>query len=230
MRQAQIIVSTVDRPAVAEVAGLRRHSVAAVADIAGKRHVLPPGLVVITPGLPVCGPVITCRGVDVLVRRAAIDLAQPGDVLVVAAAGRTDRACFGAATAEHMRAKGIAGIVVDGAVRDVAELRRLGFPTYARAVTAHNYDYPVDLARGAVNVPVDVDGHRVTPGDLIVADDDGVLIVPHAEILGLAARVAQAAATEDTKWVRRLGDDFDAVERLRTEGYRLCDSLPEGPA
>jgi 4-hydroxy-4-methyl-2-oxoglutarate aldolase len=117
-----------------------------------------------------------------------------------------------------MRAKGIAGIVVDGAVRDVTELRRLGFPTYARAVTARNYDYPVDLAHGAVNVPVDLDGHHVTPGDLIAADDDGVLIIPRVELPGLAARVARAATVEDTKWVGRLGDDFDAVERLRTPG------------
>lgn len=230
MRQSQVIVTDVDRPDMADIAGLRRHSVAAIADVAGKHHVLPPGLVAITPGLPVCGPAVTCRGVDVLVRRAAIDLARPGDVLVVAAGGRTDRACFGAATAEHMRARGIAGIVVDGAVRDVAELRRLGFPTYARAITARNYDYPVDLEHGAVNLPVDIDGRPVAPGDLIAADDDGVLILPRSRVAGLAAQVAQAATAEDTKWVGRLGEEFGAVARLRTEGYHVCDSMPDASA
>jgi 4-hydroxy-4-methyl-2-oxoglutarate aldolase len=171
--------------------------------------------------------VVTCRGPDVLVRRAAIDLARPGDVLVVAAAGCTDRACFGAATAEHMRAHGIAGIIVDGAVRDVAELRRLGFPTYAKAVTARNHTYPVNLAEGAVNLPVDLDGRRVAPGDVIAADDDGVLIIPRGQVPGLAARVARAALAEDTKWVGRLGTEFGAVELLRAEGYEVRDELPE---
>lgn len=227
MRQAQIIVTDIDRPDVADIAGLRRHAVAAIADVAGKHHVLPPGLVAVTPSVLVCGPVVTCSGVDVLVRRAAIDLARPGDVLVVAAGGRTDLACFGAATAEHMRARGIAGIVVDGAVRDAAELRRLGFPTYAKAITARNYDYPVNLAHGAVNVPVDIDGHQVAPGDLIAADDDGVLIIPCAQVPGLAARVAQATIVEEAKWVGRLGAEFGAVERLRAEGYQVCEALPE---
>jgi 4-hydroxy-4-methyl-2-oxoglutarate aldolase len=227
MRQSQVIVTDFERPEVADVAGLRRHPVAAIADVAGKHHLLPPGLVAITPGVPVCGPVVTCRGADVLVRRAAIDLARPGDVLVVSAGGRTDRACFGAATAEHMRARGMAGIVVDGAVRDAAELRRLSFPTYAKAITARNYDYPVNLADGAVNVAVDIDGHQIESGDVIAADDDGVLIIPRAQVPGLAARVGRAALAEDTKWVGRLGTEFGAVERLRSEGYDVCEKPPE---
>jgi 4-hydroxy-4-methyl-2-oxoglutarate aldolase len=230
MRQTQVIVTDIERPEVADIAGLRRHPVAAIADIAGKHHLLQPGLVAITPGAPLCGPVITCRGADVLVRRAAIDLARPGDVLVVAAGGRTDRACFGAATAEHMRARGIAGIVVNGAVRDVAELRRLGFPTYAKSITAHNYDYPINLAEGGVNVPVDVDGHQIAPGDVIAADDDGVLIIPRAHTAGLADRVARAALVEDSKWMDRLGTEFGATERLRAEGYDIVEKLPEMPA
>lgn len=229
MRQSQVIVTAIDRPDITDVAGLRHRTVAGIADIAGKQHVLPAGLAAITPGLSVCGPMIICRGVDVLVRRAAIDLAQPGDVLLVAAGDRTDRACFGAATAEHMRARGIAGIIVDGAVRDVAELRRLGFPTFAKAVTARNYDYPVDLREGAVNLPVDLDGHRVNPGDLMAADDDGVLVIPRTHLSGLAARVAESAAVEDAKWALRLGGCFDAVERLRAEGYHVCDSVTERP-
>jgi 4-hydroxy-4-methyl-2-oxoglutarate aldolase len=227
MRQSKLVVTEIERPDVADIAGLRRHPVAAIADVAGKHLVLPPGLVAVTPGVPVCGPVVTCQGPDVLARRAAIDLARPGDVLVVAAGGRTDRACFGAATAEHMRARGIAGVVVDGAVRDAAELRRLGFPTFARAVTARNYDYPVNLAEGGVNVPVDLDGRRVAPGDVIAADDDGVLVIPRAHVPGLAARVARAVLAEDTKWVGRLGTEFGAVHQLRAAGYQVCQALPQ---
>ncbi|MGI9000746.1 MAG: RraA family protein [Pseudonocardia sp.] len=227
MSPSRVVVTTIDRPDVVEVSGLRGYPVACIADVLGKDHVAPPGLVGLTPGSPVCGPAITCQGPDVLIRRAAIDVAEPGDVLVVAAGGRTDRACFGSATAEHMRARGIAGIVVDGAVRDIADLRRLGFPTYAKGVTARNYDYPVALDEGAVNVAVNVDGCCVAPGDVIVADDDGVLIVPHAAVPGLATRVATAISAEHVKWARRLGGRFYAVEQLRERGYRVCASAQE---
>lgn len=200
---------------------MRDFPVAAIADVLGKQHVLPPGVRAITSKLRLCGPVVTCQGPDVSVRRAAIDLAQPGDIVVVAAQGVIDRACFGAKTAEHMMSLGLVGIVVDGAVRDVADLATLRFPTYARGVTPRNFDYPVDLQRGAVNVPVRIAEHPVEPGDVVCADDDGVVIIPRERVAGLAPRVAATVAAEDQKWAARHGKRFDAVEKLREQGYRI---------
>lgn len=127
-------------------------------------------------------------------RRAAIDLAQPGDVVVVAAGGGKERSCFGGVTAAHMQTRGIAGVLVDGMVRDLAELRRIAFPTVTRGTTPLNFDYPAGREDGAVNVPVDIDGVRITPGDVVVGDEDGTVIVPRDRV---AAVIAKAQALEE---------------------------------
>jgi 4-hydroxy-4-methyl-2-oxoglutarate aldolase len=98
----------------------------------------------------------------------AIDLALPGDVLVVAAGGVTDYACFGDGTAQRMMLKGMAGAVVDGSTRDARFLRQLAFPTFVRGVTPRNYHYPVSAEYGAVNVSVVCGGVLVEPGDVIL--------------------------------------------------------------
>lgn len=228
MDVSRLVVEHVSRPDPADVAALSRCPVSCIADVLGKQYILPPGVISITPGLTLCGPAVTCKGVDVLVRRAAIDLAQPGDVLVVAAGGSIEKSCFGSATATHMRSRSISGVVVDGAVRDVRDLRTSGFPTFAKGITARNYDYPVDLNVGAVNIPVELDGLMIKPGDLVVGDDDGLVIVPRQRVPGLAERVSASIDAEATKWTKRLGSTFGAVQKLRREGYEILNSS-EGP-
>lgn len=122
------------------------------------------------------GPAITVSlplgGVSML--RAAMDACQPGDVLVVAARGTTSFAMFGGAIALAMRNRGVAGLVVDGAVRDVTEIQEAGLPTFARGLaTAAS---PGEVA-GEVNVPVACAGAVVFPGDIVVADGNGVVVV-----------------------------------------------------
>ncbi|WP_329529713.1 hypothetical protein OG568_48360 (plasmid) [Streptomyces sp. NBC_01450] len=218
---AREIHTEIARPARSEIAALSRLPVASIVDALGKRGTLSYCLKLQTPGLILCGSAVTALGPDVTVRRAAIDLAQPGDIVVVAAGGGKERSCFGGVTAAHMHSRGITGVLVDGMVRDVAELRRVAFPTVARGITPLNYDYPASREQGAVNVPVDIDGVHITPGDVVVADDDGTVIVPRDQVTAVIATTQAAQAAEAEKWWGRRGQSLGAVQQLTDSGYTI---------
>ncbi|MFJ5850591.1 RraA family protein [Streptomyces sp. NPDC092903] len=209
------------RPARSQVAALSRLPVASILDALGKTGALSHCLRLQTPGLVLCGSAVTALGPDVTVRRAAIDLAQPGDIVVVAAGGSKERACFGGVTAQHMQSRGLTGVLVDGMVRDVTELRRIGFPTVARGTTPLNYDYPAGIENGAVNVPVIIDGVRVSPGDVVVGDEDGAVVVPRAQVDAVIDTVLASAAAEAEKWWGRRGQSLGAVQQLTNAGYKI---------
>jgi 4-hydroxy-4-methyl-2-oxoglutarate aldolase len=218
---ARQIHTEIARPARSEIAALSRLPVASIVDALGKTGSLSYCLKLQTPGLILCGSAVTALGPDVTVRRAAIDLAQPGDIVVVAAGGGKERSCFGGVTAAHMHSRGITGVLVDGMVRDVAELRRIAFPTVARGTTPLNYDYPAGRQDGAVNVPVDIDGVRITPGDVVVADDDGTVIVPRDQVTAVIATTQATQAAEAEKWWGRRGQSLGAVRQLTDSGYTI---------
>ncbi|MFD9700105.1 DUF1932 domain-containing protein [Lentzea sp. NPDC059081] len=131
------------------------------------------------------------RNGDNLALHRAIATSQPGDVLVVNGGGDVTRALLGELMAERAKLRGVRGIVVDGAVRDVVELEKIGFPVWARGVCAAG---PYKNGPGQVDVPVAVGGVVVQPGDLVVGDDDGVIVVPAAEAAAslLAGRAVEA--------------------------------------
>lgn len=175
----------------------------------------------LSPGMRLCGPAVTCLSPDLAIRKMAVDLAQPGDVLVIAAEGITERACFGEYTAHKMQLKGIAGVVIDGATRDAAQIRELGFPTFVRGVTPRNYSYPIDPLSGAVNVEVSCGGIIVRPGDLVFGDDDGVVVVP-LEIAGqLAGTITAALQAEESKRSQQLHAPYNIEAELLARGYRF---------
>ena len=140
-------------------------------------------------GRPVCGRAVTvnCRPADNLMVHKAIDVASPGDVLVVRTGGNVTNAVFGELMARAAVARGLGGIVVDGAVRDVSGIAALGLPAFSRAVSpgACDKDGP-----GEINVPIACGDTVVMPGDVIVGDADGVAVVPRDQ----AAAVLEAAA------------------------------------
>jgi 4-hydroxy-4-methyl-2-oxoglutarate aldolase len=172
-------------------ARLARLPTANISDAMSKAGVMHPGVKPLWPGLRACGPALTCSAVDLTVKKFALSLAQPGDVFVLAAGGVEAYACFGELASNILRWRGAVGVVVDGAARDVAGIREAGMPVFARAVTPRNYHYPFGLAHGAVNLPVVCAGVAVRPGDVVVADDDGVVVVP-LEIAGEVAAAAEA--------------------------------------
>src|SRR5262245_30782998 len=179
------------RPAREISERLARLPSANVSDAMAKAGVMHCEIKPLWPQLRACGPAFTCSAVDLTVKKFALSLVQPGDVFVMAAGGVHEYSCFGELASNILRWRQAAGAVVDGAVRDVAAIREGGMPLFARAVTPHNYHYPFALQHGAVNVPVVCAGAIVRPGDLIVADDDGVVVVPQ-EIAGDVALAAEA--------------------------------------
>ena len=163
-------------------------------------------------GGALAGPALTVktRPGDNLMLHKALDLAAPGDVIVVDGGGDLTNALMGSLMVAHARVRGVAGIVLYGAVRDSAEIRAGDWPVYAAGVSHRG---PYKDGPGEINVPVAIEGMVVEPGDLIVGDDDGVLCVPYAQTQAIyeAAMSKQAvekkrleailAGRDDRSWV-----------------------------
>lgn len=135
------------------------------------------------------GPALTVKVAegDNLMMHYAMDLVQEGDILVIDAGGRTERSIFGELMVAYLISKKIGGIVVDGAIRDKDEIAAMGLPVYARGVTPNG---PWKNGPGEVNTPVQVGGRIVHPGDIVVADGDGVLFVSPDEAEELLEKVS----------------------------------------
>jgi len=158
------------------------------------------GLRPLIEGKMICGPAVTVRTFpgDWSKPVQAIDIAKPGDILVVDASGQSP-AVWGELATESAVVKGVAGLVCNGAVRDTADIRRMDFPVWTKLVTTHAGD---PMGMGDINVPIVVCGQRIVPGDWIVADDDGVMVLPKAKAVEMANRAA---------------DILEAENRIRTE-------------
>lgn len=218
------IVRDFERPDPEVVARLSRLPVANISDAMNKEGVLHHEVRPLVPGLRACGPAFTCGTVDLSVKIYALRLARPGDVFVLAAGGVHDYACFGELSANILAAGGAAGAVIDGAARDLTGIQDSGLPVFARAVTPRNYHYPFGQPHGSVNGPVVCAGVPVNPGDVVIAGDDGVVVVPRNR----AAAVAEAAeAIEAREEGIRAGirsgatpaDDLEGT--LRAAGYAI---------
>ena len=148
------------------------------------------------PGTPLLGQALTVRvrSGDNLMIHKALQIARPGDVLVVDGGGTVDRALIGDIMKNVAKSRGLAGAVIDGAIRDSATFREDNFPCYARGVTHRG---PFKDGPGEINVQVSIDGDVVNPGDIVVGDDDGVLFISpaHADALAAASRKKLADET-----------------------------------
>jgi len=148
-----------------------------ISDVLGQFGAMTSEMKPIIPNVKVCGPAITARTVGgawpAIVR--AVEIAEPGDVLVVEGQGLKDVACLGGITCWDMKQQGVAGAVIDGAVRDIDEIRKLKFPIFARAIVPCGGP---DAPAGDVNTTIQCGGQKVAPGDIIVGDDNGVMVVP----------------------------------------------------
>ncbi|MCX7142758.1 MAG: 4-carboxy-4-hydroxy-2-oxoadipate aldolase/oxaloacetate decarboxylase [Proteobacteria bacterium] len=148
-------------------------------------------------GIRIAGPAVTafCAPGDNLMMHRALYLSQPGDVLVVVCADETSGAQWGDIAARYAAHKGLAGVVVHGCIRDTDTLEEMRFPVWATAISPAR---PEKRGHGKVNAPVSCDGVIVSPGDLIVADGDGVLCVPRDSAAETVARARQRVEREET--------------------------------
>ena len=153
------------------------------------------GIRPLAPGQFACGPAVTVRTLpgDWAKPVEAIDVAAEGDIIVIDACGQPP-AIWGELASESAKNKGLAGLVVEGAVRDTADIRRLAFAVWTRHVTSHAGD---PLGCGTINQPIVVCRQRICPGDWIVADDDGVMVLPKARAVEMANRAADVLEAEN---------------------------------
>jgi 4-hydroxy-4-methyl-2-oxoglutarate aldolase len=166
------------------------HASSILADVAGRRGALDGRIAPLAPGMRLAGPAFTVevRAGDNLMIHAAMAMARPGDVLVIDGKADTTCALMGSIMINACKKLGLAGVVVDAAIRDTEELRALGFPVFA---VGANPNGPTKFVPGRINWPVCCGGVAIAPGDLIVGDADGVVAVERdkaASLLPLAAR------------------------------------------
>lgn len=195
-----MIVTSLVSPEADVVAGLARVGVATAHEAMNRSGLMQPYLRPISSGARIAGRAVTvlAQAGDNLMIHAAVEHCQPGDVMVVATMSPCSDGMFGELLATAVRARGVIGLVTDSGVRDVAELVDMRFPVWARSISAQG---TVKASPGSVNVPVTVAGASVRPGDVILADDDGVLVVPiesaAATLSGSLTRIAHERDLRD---------------------------------
>jgi len=190
-----VVVVGVPRADPAVVAELATFGVATVHEAQSRGGYLGSGLRPVQDGARIGGTAVTavCWPGDNLMVHAAVEQCGDGDVLVVTTTSLCTDGMVGELIATSLASRGVRGVVVNAGVRDVAELRALGFPAWAAAVSAQG---TVKQTPGAVNVPVSIGGQLIRPGDAIIADDDGVVCVPRLTVADVLEASRQRAAKE----------------------------------
>lgn len=201
-----VIYTKINRPDPALLARAARFGIAdlheGLGEIAGRMCLMSPAMLPIAPGQKVCGPAVTAWNFpgDNLAIHAALWTAEAGDVLVLTNGGGHQGALWGDVACTFAKKKGLVGTVVHGACRDLDAIRELGYPVWSTAISV---EHPKKRGPAAVNTPVVVDGVLVEPGDVIVGDSDGVLVIPQA-LLETAVANAEARAAKEVEFRRRI--------------------------
>lgn len=229
MSSNNLVIRNISRPAASQLEKLASFGVATVHEAQGRIGLLAPYMRPIYPGAHVAGSALTVLaypGDNTMLHVAAAEC-RPGDLIVVALSAENSDGMLGELLATSFRAHGGVGVVIDAGCRDVAQLKSMNFPVWSKSISARG---TVKATLGSVNIPVVCAGAYINPGDAIVADDDGVVVVRRKaidEVIELAAqREAKEAKVRDRLAAGELGlDIYGMREKLTQLGLVYRDAV-----
>jgi 4-hydroxy-4-methyl-2-oxoglutarate aldolase len=227
------VYSKIRRPDPEVMKLLGKLGTATVHEAQGRVGLMKPYMRPIYASAKIGGPAVTvsCTPGDNLMIHAAVEVCQAGDVLVVTTTADSTDGMFGELLASSLRARGVAGLIIDAGVRDVADLTTMDFPVWSRAVSAQG---TVKATAGWVNIPVVCAGALVNPGDVIVGDVDGVVVVPYEDAAEVAKASDQRCIKEENNRQRlkagELGlDMYGLRQKLVDLGVQFLGDAPTTP-